>query len=288
MHRGLLLTTTISLGALLLSQSATGCSASTPPEAHSVEVLTQARAPDRGSKKPAVAISKTTRRIQCGENECFAGSQHCCAQMNDLVARERQCAPIVQACDPGWTAMDCDDASDCAEGLRCCTISSGLEAAQSCMTRCLEVEVCSPGAACLGDGQLCIRDSSYFSRGVCVTDHPLLECGNALCKAPYDQCCWDTQTASGRCAARDPRDPNASCRKSEWAFTCSGTRDCGEGLSCCQVDRGSQCRGLCTSGVEYCRELSDCSGQPGKAVSCDPPKLKDAAPPGVGVCNWEP
>jgi hypothetical protein len=237
---------------------------------------------------PSKADTSTVKKIACGDARCFAGSQHCCAQVNDIYENGRLCVDAQRECDPGWTAIDCDDESDCAPNLRCCAMGSGVRPAQTCMTRCLDVELCVPGATCRGAGQLCANDSDYFSRGVCVTDHPLRECGAEHCVAPRDQCCWSPASSSGRCAARDLRDPAGTCRKTEVPLSCGGSRDCGEGFACCWSEStGASCRGLCTSGVELCRDVGECQGQPGVAKACNRGSSSHRVPSSVGSCVWE-
>jgi len=195
----------------------------------------------------------TERTIACGRERCIAGRQTC-AQIGD---EKWECVDI--RIKTNGSRLNCDDASDCARGLACCTNGATAELSQVCTPRSGPNSDCAQEVCAKGEGAPCPKGLHCLDRA-CVGDlrvtcpgSPAGHCG------PESYCEWKSGVA--HCVT----EPDAAeAEGSRGVFACTRPADCGRGRQCCTSSISwwhmTGCSTNCdiTNSTIVCDTVADC------------------------------
>lgn len=178
--------------------------------------------------------------------------------------------------------VECGHSKDCPGGESCCINDSGTV---HCAPECEASRVCQPGpsAAC-PPGARCEPTPASRSAGVCVEANPSVQCGNERCSGETPVCLFDNAGNTRECLAReDDWISRLEHVGSPFLLNCASPRDCA-GVRCCTGGpMMTECRGMCTSGIDVCDTVADCPEFLGPPVGCEHDPYY---PPFIKTCRY--
>ena len=244
-------------------------------------------------KWPFEQPGATKHSIACFKERCIAGRQSC-AQVN---GESWEC--VDSRTKTMGSRLDCDDASDCAAGLACCTTGATSEIWQVCTPRSGPRSHCAHEVCVRGDGAVCPK-GLHCQDGECVSDLQVTCPGSDEGQCRFDSYC-EWKSGATHCVTV-PEPPEIEGSRA--VFACTRPADCGRGRQCC-TNSGSwwhmtACATNCdiTNSTIVCDTVADCRRKldlvkdyPIKdrlrvRLSCVPVKDEDA-PPWLRTCELD-
>jgi len=213
-----------------------------------------------------VPSGPTPGQVYCGARACDARTEFCFA----AEGRPGVCKPRaeLERFHAGSGAQDrvleCDDASDCPSGQRCCMgayFGGTGPASQLCdATACLAYEACVPGAACSA-GNACKTEPATPAWGRCAPANLAVACGKSRCSGDTPACCWDSDKKTGACVPDADHGGFDKCEApAKTLLACRNKADCGGQYCCLHPMQGSSCWGACGGSADtvLCDTFADC------------------------------